>query len=258
MVPPVWRHVARCFWEQRIGPGESSYPQRVLPDGCADVLVAPSGHAFVVGTATGATVAYGAPGSVVRGLRLRPSGVRAVLGVPAAELRDRKVPLDAVLGSPLAREAADAVLAAGTRRSRRVTAWLSDAMPKPRVAAACRWLWCSSEVDVADVAVDVSLSARQLRRVLRDEVGLGPKTFQRVGRLHRFLTIAERAGEPWALVESALAAGYSDQAHLGREIQELAGTTPLRLLREREVGWRMAETVTGSPSAVVPADHGAW
>ncbi|RCV47497.1 hypothetical protein DEF23_26660 [Marinitenerispora sediminis] len=180
--------------------------------------------------------------------------MRAVLGAFAAELRDRQLPLDAVVAGPLARELAGTVAAAATA-SRRVQDRFVAAEPDRRVETACRRLWNSAAIDVADVAADIGLSARQLRRLLHADVGVGPKTFQRVGRLHRFLTIAERRGAPWPLAESALAAGYSDQAHLGRDVRELAGTTPLHLLREREVGWRTAtEVVADSAMPPPPAE----
>ncbi|WP_280391687.1 helix-turn-helix domain-containing protein [Nocardia wallacei] len=50
--------------------------------------------------------------------------------------------------------------------------------------------------------------------------GFGPKMLARVLRLQRALRLA-RAGVPFA--ETAFRAGYADQAHLAREVRELAG-----------------------------------
>jgi AraC-like DNA-binding protein len=66
-----------------------------------------------------------------------------------------------------------------------------------------------------------------------EEVGLGPKLVQRIGRLQRFLALAESQGHPYRLAWLAQAAGYADQAHLNREVRALAGVTPRELLSER-------------------------
>ena len=85
---------------------------------------------------------------------------------------------------------------------------------------------------MADVAERVGLSTRQLRRALLAEVGLGPKTFQRIGRLQRFLALA-RSGRADGLAELAAHSGYADQPHLSREARALSGLTPVELLAEQ-------------------------
>lgn len=50
-------------------------------------------------------------------------------------------------------------------------------------------------------------------------------------RLQRFLASAERSRT--GLAAAAADAGYADQPHLTREVVDLTGTTPARLLEER-------------------------
>lgn len=50
--------------------------------------------------------------------------------------------------------------------------------------------------------------------------GYGPKTLARVLRLQRALALA-RAGVPYA--DTAARTGFADQAHLARDVRELAG-----------------------------------
>jgi methylphosphotriester-DNA--protein-cysteine methyltransferase len=59
--------------------------------------------------------------------------------------------------------------------------------------------------------------------------GYGPKTLARVLRLQRALALA-RAGVPF--VETATRSGFADQAHLARDVRELAGM-PLGALLAR-------------------------
>ncbi|EST31316.1 helix-turn-helix domain-containing protein, partial [Streptomyces niveus] len=75
---------------------------------------------------------------------------------------------------------------------------------------------------VAAVAESVGLGTRRLHRRSLDAFGYGPKTLARVLRLQRALALV-RASVPYA--ETAVVAGYADQAHLARETRDLAGLT---------------------------------
>ncbi|HWN34578.1 MAG TPA: helix-turn-helix domain-containing protein [Pseudonocardia sp.] len=227
--PPGWGGVARCGWVQRIAADAGPYRQRVLPDGHADVVVDERGRAVLVGPATGVALPVLPAGSTVRGLRWRFDGVRPVFGVPASALTDAVVPLDALLDGPRARALSDAVGCADRAAVRAVGRWLAGARPDARVGAAAGLLWRGPGLEVADVAAQVGLSGRQLRRALHTEVGLGPKTFQRIGRLQRFLALVE-AGPGRGLAALAAEAGYADQPHLSREARALAGLTAAELL----------------------------
>ena len=97
-----------CLWEQRVA---TAIEHRVVPDGCADVI---AGFGFsgavAVGLADRPLVHHLPGGSVLRGLRLRPEAVATFFGVPAAELRNRSVTLDEVVGSGRASRLVDLVL----------------------------------------------------------------------------------------------------------------------------------------------------
>ncbi len=80
---------------------------------------------------------------------------------------------------------------------------------------------------VAATADELGLSARQLHRRALTAFGYGPKTLARVLRLQRALALA-RAGT--SLAETAVRSGYADQAHLARDVRELAGVPPGELL----------------------------
>ena len=94
---PDAANVVRCWWEQRIGSGAEDYLQRVLPDGCSDVIVTAAGDALIAGPTMAAALPRLAPGARLRGLRIRTGALAAVLGLPGTELRDLTVPLNAYL-----------------------------------------------------------------------------------------------------------------------------------------------------------------
>ncbi|MFD0775468.1 DUF6597 domain-containing transcriptional factor, partial [Streptomonospora algeriensis] len=83
---------AGVIWTGAAEDGES---HRVVPDGCMD-LVWDGTRVLVAGPDTAAHFADWKPGLLFVGLRLPPGTGPAALGVPAYELRDRRVALEDV------------------------------------------------------------------------------------------------------------------------------------------------------------------
>lgn len=198
---------------------------RVLPDGCMDLLWW-RGDLIVAGPDTVAYESALEAGETIVGFRFPPGVAPAALGVPADELRDRRVRLSDLWPDRAAREAAERVAAAPGRTLEEL-AWarLADAGgPDPAVRAVTTLL--RSGAPVAGVAGEVGLSERQLHRRSLSAFGYGPKTLARILRLERALALA-RTGRPLAAV--AAETGYADQAHLSRDARALAGV-PMRVL----------------------------
>ncbi|MEU8822720.1 AraC family transcriptional regulator [Streptomyces sp. NPDC048636] len=228
-------------WTRTAGTG----PQRVLPDGCTDLIwtdaggADPEGKLFVAGPDTRAQLADAPPGTRYVGLRFAPGTGPAVLGVSAEELRDRRVPLAALWSGALVRRLTGLVAAGGMGPEGGAAAVgraLEDAAlgrlregppPDPAMAAVVAGL--ARGHSVAEVARAAGLGERRLHRRSLASFGYGPKTLGRVLRLNRALDLA-RGGLPFA--EVAVVAGYADQAHLAREVRAMAGVPLGRLLTE--------------------------
>jgi AraC-like DNA-binding protein len=220
--PHELAHLVRCLWV-RTGTGETL----VLPDGCLDVIVR-DGRASVAGPDTGPVPGLVDPGEVVIGLRLRPGAGGAALGVPADELRDRRVPLEDLWGRS-GRELGELAGDDPVALAAALAPWLLAAAPDPRVLEAARRLSRAPATPVRALADAIGLGERHLRRRFDAAVGYGPKTFARVARFRAALGLV-RSGHP--LASAALAAGYADQAHMTREMTALAGRTPGALAGE--------------------------
>jgi AraC-like DNA-binding protein len=215
--------------------GDSGTAHRIMPDGCLD-LIWSGGRLFVAGPDTGARLHPPAGPATHVGIRF-PAGLGpAVLGVPAVELRDARVPLDALWPARAVRDLADALATApawpppGADRAvgvlvRAVAARRVE--PDPVVRELWHRLRAGSRVD--DAADAVGLSARQLHRRSLHAFGYGPKTLARVLRFDRAVALA-RAGI--ALSTVATQTGYADQAHLAREVRQYAGVPLTTLLAE--------------------------
>jgi AraC-like DNA-binding protein len=225
--PPAWaRSAIACFWVRR-GDGGSV---RVLPDACTDIVWRPGAGAMIAGPDSEAWASRTRPGELIVGARLLPGAGGAAFGIPLAELRNARVPVDALgldpredLSGALDPEAAPATLAGIALRR------VAQAPPDPAVqAAVVRLLDPGQRVD--QLATALGFSERQLQRRFLTAVGYGPKTLQRVLRLRRFLTADARFD---GLAAAAVGAGYADQAHLTRECRALTGLTPGQLVSNR-------------------------
>ncbi|WP_432057910.1 helix-turn-helix domain-containing protein [Streptomyces sp. bgisy022] len=201
---------------------------RVLPDGCMDLLWH-EGRLLVAGPDTRAHLTAGGPGTWA-GIRLRPGTAPALLGVPAHELRDRRVELADLWGAAEVRR-----LTARVRAAADPVTGLEDLAlrlaaatdpPDPALRALAAALGAGRPVGA--VAGDLGIGARQLHRRSLVAFGYGPKTLARILRLHRALALA-RTGTPPA--ETAARTGYADQSHLSREVRALTGLPLRELLR---------------------------
>ncbi|MGW1203045.1 DUF6597 domain-containing transcriptional factor [Streptomyces cyaneofuscatus] len=198
-------------------------PRSVLPDGCMDliwtggriVVAGPDTHAFEVEPQNRASCAA---------IRLAPGTAPVLLGVPAHELRDHRAELADLWPSAAVRrlseridEAPDPAAALERFALDRIA---DTGPPDPRTVAVAEGL--RQGRTVAATAAEAGLGARQLHRRSLAAFGYGPKVLARILRLQRALELI-RTGLPYA--EAACAAGCTDQAHLAREMRDLAGTT---------------------------------
>jgi AraC-like DNA-binding protein len=221
--PPPFASAVACLWST-VATGSGP----ILPDACADLIWIDGAGAFVAGPDTG-------PGQtasgLVTGVRLRTGQAAAVLGVPADELRDRRVPLDDVwgrAGAELAGRLEEAPSIAA-RQELLAGAVARRAQPAdPLALAAVAMLAADPERRIGDLARELAVSERHLLRRVRAAVGYGPKTLARVLRFQRLLALAQRGGG--SLADLALTAGYADQPHMTGEVTRLAGAPPTEVL----------------------------
>jgi AraC-like DNA-binding protein len=237
--PPALAPWVRRVWQLTVA-GDGG-PGRVLPDGCMDLVVM-GGVLLVAGPDTGPVPVARQPGETVVGFRFHPGAGPAVLGPAASELRDTRVPLDAVWGRDgreLEERVADApppaALAVLQAQLLARLGAAADPDPDPLVAAAVRLLERRPALPdrVGGLGTALGLGERQLRRRFLTAVGYGPKTLARVLRFQRLLELLDQPGPRPSLAVAAADAGYADQAHMTTECTRLAGLPPTALLAER-------------------------
>lgn len=221
--------------------GGRTWPNRVVPDGCIDILFdLRRGAASVIGPMTRA-ICYRVTGPLdLVGIRFRPGGAAPLLDPEAAELRDLAPGVrETVPRWRRVLELAERLPALAPDARRRVALeavarWLDGARPgdaavieAARVARVSR-----GRATVGDLAGATDLTRRTLERRFRTAVGLTPKFALRVERFREAGRLLD-LGTAASLSGVAFRAGYADQPHMTREITELAGVTPARWAAER-------------------------
>jgi len=230
--PAALRGAIACLWAQVTTEG-ADRTGLVLPDGCTDLIWEQGRGAFVAGPDTGPVPTTLAAGTVILGVRFRPSAGGPALRVPLSELRDQRVDLADLRPADAGRLPAALDPQTAAARVLDVTAALVDGgAPDPAVTWAARLLR-DPHTRAEDVAAAVGLSLRHLRRRCHATVGYGPKTLQRVLRFRRFVSRIDACPGVLDLAAIAAEAGYADQAHLTRECGSLSGLTPAALARQR-------------------------
>ncbi|MGH7575907.1 MAG: helix-turn-helix domain-containing protein [Longimicrobiales bacterium] len=211
---------------------------RIVADHCGHLLYhrlrGPDGvvaHRLVlVGSRTTAVDSDKRGRLATAGVRLQPWSLPALFGASAAELADRAVALTDILGSSAAALADQLEAAAPEELPTVLERWLSPLAAATKSQAeqhacyAARLL--AGATACGEAASKLGISSRRLRSLMHEQVGLAPKAFARIVRLHRVLERARAAGGVACWSRIAAANAFTDQAHLIREFRDLLGETP--------------------------------
>lgn len=194
-------------------------------------------QAMVSGLHTSPAYIFPTPDHAGVQLGLTTSGARALLGVPAAELRTELVDLQE-LWSSVAAQLAERL--AGYRTwAERFDTLERELMSRlradePAIRPELSWAWHQlvhrGATHTVGLAAEIGWSRGYFARLFAAEFGLKPKE---TARIVRFTQAKGALGEPGAtLAGVASEVGYADQAHLTREWRRLAGCTPTDWQRE--------------------------
>jgi AraC-like DNA-binding protein len=216
---------------------------RRLPDGETELIVRFGDEptsATVIGTRTFALTKPATRGASALLVRFRLGGAHPFFGRPLSELTDRVVELEHLWTAQQLAQLAEARGAAAVEAAvvSALAAVFTGAQIYDPMSARCvrravqRIAEHTRLPRVPQLAAEIGVSERQLRRGFDHVIGLSPKHYLRIVRFRRALRAArqlqQRGRLDWAAV--AEAHGYFDQAHLIAEFREMAGATPTSLV----------------------------
>ena len=226
-----------CMWTQSIADWQETYCQRVLPDGCIDIILIGDDAPTAVGPWTEPFTAQLAPGTAIVGARFHPGLAPAMLGLPACAILNQFVPLRSIWRRGVcARFERIAEKPSLPARRSALEAALYDRLlyadPVDEVVrAAIDWLARNPQGRMEQLGRWTGFSTRQLQRRFTAAVGYGPKMFQSVLRFQRLLHLSGRFSARQSLAQLSADLGYADQAHMTRDVQRFSGSPPTVLLR---------------------------
>jgi AraC-like DNA-binding protein len=224
-----------CYWsrEERQGtPGE-----RILPDGCVDILFSTLNREpvslTVVGLMTTPLQCDLEAGRSFFGVRFRP-GMAAAFMREAALLKDKVEPLETIWGGAARSISERLAESSSTQEMAHAMEAILRPVEAPDLAQLALWRLSASSVPLGQLTSDAGLSLRHFRRACVERAGVSPKHLRRILRFRKAVekirSAAANGAQPsWA--QLAIACGYYDQAHFIKEFQEFAGSTPGRFLQ---------------------------
>jgi len=156
------------------------------------------------------------------GVRLRPGVLPLLIRLPAIELTGGAVPVEEVFGArgkrllerlsePTSWELAPRLMAEFLMREL-AGREAFEPLPTHRVGS------------VRELAGVVGLSTRTLHHRITQQIGVSPKLWLRIERLHRAIALSMNRIDSWSNI--ATHCGFADQAHLVREFADLLGESP--------------------------------
>jgi len=182
---------------------------------------------------------YSTPVRLV-GVHFKPWGISLFVDLPATELRDRWVPVDAVWQRSLDRirnQLGD--LASATKTLRALEEELRSRLAEAPSRGLALVQHTGRRLETSHGAVPVGaltdaagVSGNHLATLFKSHVGVTPKRVARIYRFARLIVSVDALG-PVAWSELAQTAGYFDQAHFNREFKDFTGHTPTEYLALR-------------------------
>jgi AraC-like DNA-binding protein len=176
----------------------------------------------------------------VLGVHFRPGGAFPFIGLPANELHNQQVSLEALWGVA-ASDLRDQLLEVNTPDARfriveKALLLQARALPMTLHPALDYALKAFRQIPhmhtIEGMADRVGLSRRQFLRIFDERVGLTPKLYCRVRRFHgALLLMAKRERPEWS--ELAMDCGYFDQPHFNHDFKRFSGTSPVDHLGQR-------------------------
>lgn len=232
---PFWRPYVAAYW---FAEGKSTATSRIYPDGFVDLIFHRMGSESI--RVSGMMTSYREvvlEGEVeLLGIRLKPEGLSLLQGLPMADIKNLSLPLSEVSTWPVD-EWNDKFWSFASMNSK--LRWIEgDLLPKLLhrrkkqdllITSVCHDLSTQYVgIDIASLARHYYLSLRQLERRFKDVVGVSMKEYHRILRFtNALLDIQEKPQS--SLLQIAYDHGYSDHAHLTREVLRMTGKNPSQL-----------------------------
>jgi len=244
----------KCYWTLEVPAEESNQRQRIIPDGCIEMIfilgedikryvtenesiIQP--RAMVVGQIT--EPFFVQPTGYVNtfATRFYPYGFGNFLSTPIRKLANKETPIELLFGEKLSKELEQKIIAATDTAARIqiVESFLLDMLNDQGTIDTIvkttidTILSTKGSTSISNILKDDLSKRRQLERKFIKQIGISPKQLGKVIRLQTALRmLLNRQSEN--LTTIAYESEYYDQAHFTKDFKEFTGTTPKDFLAD--------------------------
>lgn len=242
--PPDLRlqHLIETYWVTD-GVLEKPFTQRILPDGCVDIIFDfgsnnntgqhPVGLPKLVGTMTSLLEISYQPGRLqMMGIRFAPAGITAFTRIPVFGItnQDIELPLtETLFDRSFYEQLPD--MECMQERIIYINAYFLARMhklylPDRQISHAVSLIQNNNgNLSVKRIAGEVCLSERQFERKFKTSIGISAKAFGNIMRFRAVRRYMETHPDE-SMYEIAIACGYYDHSHMNKEFQRLGGISP--------------------------------
>ncbi len=237
----------KCFWSLEGEAAAEPGRQRVLPDGCMEMIfhygdlyrqyfedgssiIQP--RSFVFGQITRFIEIAPTGISGMISARFLPEGFAPFITIPVTRLQEKANPIDEVFGEK-GKQLEDAVINASSNaeRIRIIESFLISRLSEPQTIDAITKncveviMRSQGQLDVTELAGGLNTSRRNIERKFISVIGMSPKQLARAVRLQATLKMLEQK-KFTSLTSLAYENGYYDQAHFIKDFKEFTGMSP--------------------------------
>lgn len=237
----------KCFWTLEDEGLEEPIRQRVVPDGCMEMIfhygelykqyfedgssiIQP--RSFIFGQITKYIEIEPTGVSGIVAARFFPDGLTPFLDTPVSELEDKAVSIINLFGEK-AKALEKKVMTAmdSPKRIKLIEEFLLSRLADPKaidaVTKACVDVIFESQgqMSAGELANKMNINRRNIERRFTSVVGMSPKQLSRVIRLQTALKMLEQKKFS-SLTSLAYENGYYDQAHFIKDFKEFTGISP--------------------------------
>ncbi|MCD0464139.1 AraC family transcriptional regulator [Flavobacterium sp. ENC] len=197
---------------------------------------------FLYGQPDGFKNIYSDNGMLIVIVVFQPNGINQLLGISGSAFRDAIITIDAVLGRKgleLEEKLAEQVTIQGRLRLLNQFFKLIEAKKTKTSqlitnASLDFILKNNGQLTISQLVTYTGYTERHIERKFTEGVGLNPKQFANIIKLHHFLGLLKNKTENTSLTSLSYEAGFSDQSHLIREFKKHTGITPREYLYHTE------------------------
>jgi len=206
--------LVKCYWTLEIPNGNHFERQRIIPDGCIEMIA----------------------------IRFYPYGIANFVTLPIENLANKETPIEQLFGEKTAKELEHKIIQSTNTQERIqiIEAFLLekfsekstvDTIVKTTIDAI---MSANGTISINSILEEDLTKRRQLERKFLKQIGISPKKLGKIIRLQTALKMILKR-QSTNLTQIAYESEYFDQAHFIKDFKEFTGINPKKFLNNEKM-----------------------